>query len=389
VRTDLDMATAALIRPGVAALVVTAVAFAAAAYFWPAVRYVLRPRLTTGALAACLLLALVPTASAHDMRLTYDLKSVSARAWKGTVAGDGDLSGTLAMRVGTRRVVGQRWRVRTAWTVEAGERSFTARARGVINFRTRRVVLDGTVVSGFLAGAEMHVRGRVANRKTRRLVGTATLVPSHERSVAGSASAGSAARGECGDPCVSVQVVRHGEGLVTSTFGMVHGSITCGTTCDAVFQSWTDKTIVLTATGESFSHWRDCPAPDGNLCLLDFDAGPACVHAFFTPDESAPASAGSCLSTPPPPPVRPDTRISAGPAARTARRTAAFRFASTEPSSTYRCKLDARAWTSCASPKAYRNLAAGRHVFRVASRDADGNIDPTPAVRSWRIVPRG
>ncbi|HWC32546.1 MAG TPA: hypothetical protein VG709_05400 [Actinomycetota bacterium] len=42
-----------------------------------------------------------------------------------------------------------------------------------------------------------------------------------------------------------------------------------------------------------------------------------------------------------------------------------------------------------ASPKAYRNVAAGRHVFRVAARDADGDLDLTPAVRGWRVVPRG
>lgn len=30
-------------------------------------------------------------------------------------------------------------------------------------------------------------------------------------------------------------------------------------------------------------------------------------------------------------------------------------------------------------------IAKGLHVFRVRTRDAAGNVDPTPAVRSWRI----
>jgi hypothetical protein len=338
VRIDADTASGALIRPGLAVLVVVAAAVVAAAYFWTGGRYVLRPRLITGVLAAGLVLAFAPAAFAHDFTLAYDVEPVSERVWKGTVAGDGDLAGTVTMRTVTRRVAGQRWRVRTSWRVEAGDISFTARARGVVNFRTRRVALDGAVVSGLLAGSEVRVRGRVVNRKTRRLAGTLTIVAHHERSAA--AGSASSAQGACGDPCVAVHVVRHGDGLVTSTFGLVHGEIACGTTCAAVFQSWTEKTIILTATGDAFSHWRDCPAPDANRCLLDFDGGPYCVHAFFTPDESAPATAGSCSVDPQP--IPPETVVTAGPRPRTVRRTAVLSFTSTEAGSTFACKLDAR-----------------------------------------------
>jgi hypothetical protein len=85
-------------------------------------------------------------------------------------------------------------------------------------------------------------------------------------------------------------------------------------------------------------------------------------------------------------PIMVDTTISAGPPPRTARTRAGFRFTATTPGATFRCKLDARPWTTCASPATYRRLAVGRHVFRVVARDAAGNVDPTPAVRRWRIT---
>jgi hypothetical protein len=93
------------------------------------------------------------------------------------------------------------------------------------------------------------------------------------------------------------------------------------------------------------------------------------------------------LAPPPPPPdtVPPNTRIVGGPAASTRRRTAGFRFASTEAGSRFQCKLDRRAWRACASPARFRNLAFGRHVFRVRAIDAAGNLDSTPAARSWRV----
>jgi subtilisin-like proprotein convertase family protein len=93
------------------------------------------------------------------------------------------------------------------------------------------------------------------------------------------------------------------------------------------------------------------------------------------------------LSLTPPPDVRPpNTTITAGPSGRTKRKTATFRFRSSEARSRFRCRLDNRRWASCTSPRTYRALRPGRHTFRVAARDRAGNLDPTPAVRRWRIT---
>ena len=124
------------------------------------------------------------------------------------------------------------------------------------------------------------------------------------------------------------------------------------------------------------------------------------TDAVGNPDPT-PAEVGWTVTTPgaPPPPVTPsnpvpvpsldtsapNTRLLGGPARRTRARRASFRFASTEAGATFRCKLDRKRWTTCRSPKRYRKLKPGRHVFRVRATDAAGNVDRTPATRKWRI----
>jgi hypothetical protein len=87
----------------------------------------------------------------------------------------------------------------------------------------------------------------------------------------------------------------------------------------------------------------------------------------------------------PPQRTAPNTQIRGGPPRSTRARSASFRLASSKPGSRFQCKLDRGRWTSCRSPKTYRNLRPGPHVFRARAIDAAGNVDPTPAARSWRI----
>jgi hypothetical protein len=68
-----------------------------------------------------------------------------------------------------------------------------------------------------------------------------------------------------------------------------------------------------------------------------------------------------------------------------AKRTATFKFASGEPGSTFSCKLDKQKSKSCTSPKTYKKLKPGAHVFRVTARDRAGNADATPAVKRFKI----
>ena len=90
---------------------------------------------------------------------------------------------------------------------------------------------------------------------------------------------------------------------------------------------------------------------------------------------------------PPPPYTAPlQTFISAAPKKRSRARTARFRFLSSEPRARFRCKLDRRRATGCRSPRTYRRLRPGRHVFRVWAIDPAGNMDTTPARRIFRVL---
>lgn len=88
---------------------------------------------------------------------------------------------------------------------------------------------------------------------------------------------------------------------------------------------------------------------------------------------------GGADSTPP------DTLIDSGPSGTVASTSATFTFHATEPASGFACSLDGAAFTSCASPQSYANLAEGSHTFRVRATDLSANTDPTPAQATWTI----
>jgi len=85
----------------------------------------------------------------------------------------------------------------------------------------------------------------------------------------------------------------------------------------------------------------------------------------------------------------PQTTIDSGPQGKTTNASPSFTFSSSEPDSSFQCRLDSGSWGSCTSPKSYQNLAAGTHVFEVRAIDRVGNTDPTPATRSFKLTIRG
>jgi hypothetical protein len=95
-------------------------------------------------------------------------------------------------------------------------------------------------------------------------------------------------------------------------------------------------------------------------------------------------------SAPPPPPppddtTPPQTTITSGPSGTVASSTATFGFSSSEAGSTFQCSLDGAAPSACTSPKTYNNMDDGQHTFTVAARDGAGNLDQTPASRTWTV----
>ena len=68
---------------------------------------------------------------------------------------------------------------------------------------------------------------------------------------------------------------------------------------------------------------------------------------------------------------------------------ATFKFKAVGRASRFQCKLTKqsrklRRWRKCSSPKTYKKLKAGRHVFRVRAIGPGGK-DPTPAKKRFRV----
>lgn len=86
----------------------------------------------------------------------------------------------------------------------------------------------------------------------------------------------------------------------------------------------------------------------------------------------------------------PQTTITSGPAEGSTTNNAAptFGFTSSEGSSTFQCSVDGGGYASCSSPTS-PSLADGPHTFAVRAVDAVGNVDATPASRSFTIDTAG
>jgi hypothetical protein len=138
-------------------------------------------------------------------------------------------------------------------------------------------------------------------------------------------------------------------------------------------------------------------ASSGNatfVCKLDTVSGPctspkeyptvpAGLHTFVVvatrgDEVSPPASYSWTIDT-----VGPTTTIGAKPNHPTNDKTPTFTFTS-EPGSTFACKLDTGAFASCSSPTGYPPLPDGEHKFVVRGTDALGNIGPD-ASYTWTI----
>ncbi len=83
----------------------------------------------------------------------------------------------------------------------------------------------------------------------------------------------------------------------------------------------------------------------------------------------------------------PDTEILSGPPDASASTAATFTFISPDAGAgaTFECSLDGGGFAACTSPRALGPLGEGQHSFAVRVRDAVGNIDPSPATRSWSV----
>jgi len=109
------------------------------------------------------------------VRLTFDKASVGPGVWEGTVGGD--FAGRLRTELVELRIAGAIWHVEFDWIITAGSASFVARLTGTLNTRTGRVVMNGTVVDGYLEGARVHEEGQLVDPSTLRFQGEIRIMP--------------------------------------------------------------------------------------------------------------------------------------------------------------------------------------------------------------------
>src|SRR5690349_20756326 len=82
----------------------------------------------------------------------------------------------------------------------------------------------------------------------------------------------------------------------------------------------------------------------------------------------------------------PDTTIESGPQGLNTTAMPTFQFSSNVAGATFQCSLDHAPYSGCSSPLQLPQLGQGPHVFDVRAVDSTGQVDPTPAERSWTYL---
>ena len=126
-----------------------------------------------------------------------------------------------------------------------------------------------------------------------------------------------------------------------------------------------------------------CPSPAGYSSLAQgphtFDV--RAIDAANNTDQT-PARREWTVDT-----VPPETTIVAGPSGDTPAGPVDITFTSSEPGSTFACKIDTGLFEACTSPLAIPAPTQGPHTVQVRATDPAANTDQTPAVREWTTLP--
>jgi Calcineurin-like phosphoesterase len=137
----------------------------------------------------------------------------------------------------------------------------------------------------------------------------------------------------------------------------------------------------ITNNGAPVAYTYDLNVPAGDHTIGVQAGNTGTGRSPFLDFVTFPASGSGGTDTTPP-----NTTITSGPSGSLTGTTATFTFESTESGSTFLCRLLPRdpSRTPCPSTITYNNLTVGTtYTFKVWAKDAAGNIDPTPAARSF------
>jgi CSLREA domain-containing protein len=84
--------------------------------------------------------------------------------------------------------------------------------------------------------------------------------------------------------------------------------------------------------------------------------------------------------------IWPRTKLLKTPKRKSRSSVARFEFESDKPGSRFLCRLDEKPFDLCRSPRRFRGLRPGRHVFEVRAIDPAGHLDPTPAKKKFTVL---
>nr|AYM52409.1 hemagglutinin [Cystobacter sp.] len=237
---------------------------------------------------------------------------------------------------------------------------------------TVTVIIDGVAVGTVTADAA----GNWSYTPTTPLADGPHEVKVTATDVAGNTSPESPVRNFTVDTVVpAVPVVTGPTGTVDTLTPVITGTAEPGSTVTIII----DGVEVGTAQTDSSGNWSYTPT-------APLTEGPHTVTSRAT-DAAGNTSEGSAghTFTIVQDHAAPDTTITSGPSDTTSENSATFTFESNEPGVTYECSLDGAAFTRCTSPITFTNLSEGEHTFQVRASDAAGNVDATPATRTWTV----
>ncbi len=149
------------------------------------------------------------------------------------------------------------------------------------------------------------------------------------------------------------------------------------------------------AAGAAVNLWHPTPLPeDGSPSSPNSvsNSGELLLNADIEPDADADGFGDESQDQCPTDPATqtecdpPETRITKGAPNKTKKHKVKFKFKSSEPGSSFECKLDKKPFKPCKSPRKYKRLKKGKHKFKVRATDAAGNTDSSPAKDKFKVV---
>ena len=127
--------------------------------------------------------------------------------------------------------------------------------------------------------------------------------------------------------------------------------------------------------------WQACSSP---RTLTGLSGG---AHTFRAAavdaagnEDASPAEAQFTVDA-----TSPQTTLTGKPKGRSRDRTPTIVFVADDPGAEFQCRLDARGWNSCGSPRTFR-VKPGTHSLAVRATDAFANVDQTPAQTRFKVL---